>query len=274
MTDRRAAALVGGVLLGLLGVLAAPSLHWLWLSWQAHPFYAHGPLVPVVAAWFAWRARARLVGGGGSDAGLLVIAAGAASYVLALRAGLQLPAIGGLLVAASGIALFVGGRAGLTAAAFPLALLALAVPLPLVERLAPDMAASVAHAAAVSASAAGAVVERAGAQLVVGGGAFTVGAPCSGLRSLIALVTLATMLAGLADGPRGRRTALVGAAIPLALGANWARLTGLIVASDALGPERGLALFHATASPLSFAAATAALVVFGHVLGCHVRADD
>ena len=273
VTDRRAAIIAGIIQAGLLIALFAPTLDWLRLTWQVHPFYSHGPLVPLIAGWFVWRNRSRLLDGSPSSAGVLLLAAGALLHVLSLRGGLWPVSAIGLIVALAGVAMQIGGVSGLRAVALPLLLLAMSVPLPIAERLAPAMAASVAHAAAVSASAAGAGVVRAGAQLTVGGGAFTVGEPCSGLRSLVALATLAMVVAGVADGPRQRRGVLVMTAVPLALGANWARLTGLILATDVLGPQRGLALFHSLASPMAFAAAAAALVGIGHMIGCRVRAN-
>jgi len=269
MTAPRRTVLAAAALLALLALLFAPTLAWLWRSWLVHPYYAHGPLVPLVAAWFAWRGRARL-NRRPSDLGLLLLGAGLLAHLLSLSSSWMPLSAGGLLFALVGLAAVAWGRSGLRVFALPAALLAAAVPLPYAERLAPPLAATVAHAAATAAAAAGAGVERAGAQLTVAGGSFTVGAPCSGLHSLLALATLAMVLAGVMEGRPVRRALMVCAAVPLALGANWLRLTGLIVVSDSLGPERGLALFHAAASPLAYLLAAALLVAFGRLIDCHV----
>jgi exosortase len=258
----------------LLGVAVfVPTLVWLVESWRVHPYYSHGFILPLVAAWFAWRARERLRLEPGSDAGLLIVALGIGLHVAAVRhAAYPLSALG-LLAVLLGGAVLVGGRGAARAVAFPLAIMALAIPVPMVERLAPPLAAGVAQAAAGAAGFIGIGVAQAGAQLVVGDGAFVVGAPCSGLRSLVALGTLAVIFAGAIEGPVPRRLVLVALALPLALAANWARLAGLLWAADAFGADRGLQLFHALSGQLPFVGAIAGLVIAGRVLGCDIRVD-
>jgi exosortase len=164
-----------------------------------------------------------------------------------------------------------GGLPAARGAALPLALLALAIPLPAVERLAPPLAGAVAHWAALAAGSMGTAVVQVGAQLVVGGGTFAVGAPCSGLRSIVALGTLAVIIAGAVDGPHRGRVAVIALALPLALAANWLRLTGLLWLAGISGPQPALSAFHAASSPLLVLAATGALLVVANRLGCHVR---
>jgi exosortase len=260
-----------GAIALLTAAVFAPTLGWLVRSWQVHPYYSHGLLVPPLAAWFAWRERRRLLAGSGGWAGVALVAAGVAVHLAAGRLADHPLSAAGLLLALLGFAHAAAGGNGLRAALLPVGLLALAVPLPLVEQLAPPLAAGVAGAAAMAAGSVGVAVVQAGAQLAVGDGAFTVGAPCSGLRSLLALATLALAAAGVLDGPLARRLALVALAVPLALAANWLRLTGLLWLADTVGAERGLAVFHGPASPVLFGLAAAALLVAGRALGCDVR---
>ncbi len=264
---------VGGlVLLALLAALFAPTVGWLVRSWRVHPYYSHGLLMPAVAAWFAWRARAQFSLDTPHDTGLLLIAGGVGLHLTALRWAANPLSSAALLLVLSGFALLAGGPRAFRAAAFPLALLALAVPIPLIERLAPPLAGATARGAVLAAGSIGTGVVQVGAQLIVADGSFTVGAPCSGLRSLVALGTLAVVIAGVADGPRGGRAALVALALPLALLANWLRLLGLLWLADTFGADRALTLFHPLSSPLIFALATIGLLAVGSILGCHVRA--
>jgi exosortase len=249
----------------------APTLAWLAESWRVHPYYSHGFVLPLVAAWFAWRGWTRRAPDDGSDAGLLLVAAGIGLHALAMRDAAYPLSAAGMLLSLLGAAMLVGGRQGARAVAFPIAVLALAIPLPMVERLAPPLAAGVAHAAAGAVSVAGVGVSQSGAQLAVGDGAFVVGAPCSGLRSLVALGTVAVVFAGALEGPVPRRLLLVALALPLALAANWARLAGLLWAADAYGTDEGLQLFHAMSGPVPFFLAIAGLVAAGRALGCDIR---
>ncbi|RIL08728.1 hypothetical protein DCC79_13070 [bacterium] len=259
------------VLMGLLAALFAPTAAWLARTWQVHPYYGHGWLVPGVAAAFAWRARARFAQGEPADAGLALVAAGVAAHLAAARWQLYPVSASALVVVLAGLAWALGGRPALRAAAFPATLLLLAVPWPFVEHTAPFLAAGVARASAAAAGGLGAAVVQHGAELSVTDGAFTVGAPCSGLQSAVALITLAAVLAGVLDGPWRRRMALVLLALPLALAANWLRLTGLLWIADAHGSAQGLAWFHGPPALLLYAAAAAGLVAAGRWLGCDVR---
>ncbi len=259
------------VLVGLVAVLFAPTVAWLARTWQVHPYYGHGWLVPVVAAAFAWRARARFTAGGPADAGFALVAAGVALHLAAGRWQAFPVSACALVVVLAGLAWTFGGRPALQAAALPAGLLLLAIPWPFVERTAPFLAAWVARAAAATAGGLGAAVVQRGAELAVADGAFTVGAPCSGLQSAVALVTLAMVLAGVLDGPWRRRLALVLLALPIALAANWLRLTGLLWMAAAHGSAEGMAWFHGPPALLLYAMAAAGLVAAGRWMGCDVR---
>jgi exosortase len=274
MRLRLPTVLVALALLALLAALFAPTLGWLVRSWRVHGYYSHGLLVPMVAIWFAWRTRSQLTVDPPHDAGLALIVAGVGLHLAALRWAAHPLSAAGLLIVLAGFALLAGGRRALRAAAFPVALLALAIPLPFVERLAPPLAGAVARAAALAAGSIGVAVLQVGAQLVTPDGSFQVGAPCSGLRSILALFTLAVVLAGLAEGPLANRVALVGLAVPLALLANWLRLTGLLWLTGVIGPARTMAIYHPLSSPLVFLGAAAGLVAVAGLLGCHVRHAD
>ncbi len=255
----------------MLAMIFAPTLRWLADTWRVHPYYGHGPLVVAAAVFLAWRARDAWRSNTPSALGLIPLGAGLALHVIALPMSARLVSAAGLLLALAGLALLGGGLPRMRALSLPLLLLALAVPLPLVERTAPFLAARVASVAAWSAGALGAVVQQKGAQLIVGDGVLAVGAPCSGLRSLVALLTLAVFLAGVLDGPPMRRSLIVLAALPLALVANGARLTALLWVAHAQGTDAGLALFHGPVAPLLYMAAAVGLVAISRGLGFDVR---
>jgi exosortase len=259
--------LVGLAVVALAG-LFAPTVLWLAATWRVHPYYTHGPAAVLAAMWLAHRRRCSMRTGR-SAAGLGLLAAGLVLQVAATRTGnMPLSAYALLLcIAGSASALF-----GLScrALAFPLALVALTVPLPVAEHVTPQLAAAVARGAAATAAAAGVAVQRSGALLAVGDGTLVVGAPCSGLRSLLALGTVAVVLAGVSDAPLGRRGFLVCAALPVALGTNWMRLTSIVVASDTLGTARSVALLDGPAGLVFFLAAVAILLALSRLIGCRV----
>jgi exosortase/archaeosortase family protein len=89
---------------------------------------------------------------------------------------------------------------------------------------------------------------------------------------LVALATLAVLLAGVLHGPPLRRALMVVAAVPLALAANAVRLTALLWVADTYGTESGLAFFHGPSSPMLFALAAGGLLAVTRSLGIDVQA--
>jgi len=258
------------VLAAGLAVTFAPTAAWLLEGWRENQYYAHGPLALAAALVLVWMARDRLMREEPSAVGLTLVAVGAAMHVLSLQASDRPLSAAALLVVFAGLAWTFGGASALRASVLPLVLLALAIPLPQAARLAPWLAARVSYFAAGAANALGSDVVHSGPQLIVADGAMTVGAPCSGLSSMVALASLAVMLAALVDGPPFRKLLLVAAALPLALLANGLRLTALIWLADAFGTQRGLAFFHGPSSPLLFLLATVGLLLLGRAIGCDV----
>ncbi len=66
MTERTR-QVAGAVLVGaLLLALFYPVLRWLAGEWLGNDYYSHGPLVPLISAFFAWRlwSKWRLTGAG------------------------------------------------------------------------------------------------------------------------------------------------------------------------------------------------------------------
>ncbi|MBK6769806.1 MAG: exosortase/archaeosortase family protein [Ardenticatenales bacterium] len=254
-------------------VLFAPAMAWVAATWRVNPYYSHGPLVAVAAVILAWRAAKRLGPAAPSVAGLALVVLSVAAHALAARYALWPASALALVGLLAGACLIVGGPAWLRAFALPLALLALAIPLPWVAHIAPRLASAAAGQAAALVGPLGVDVIHRGPQLIVGDGSFQVGAPCSGLRSIVALVTLAVGLAGTLHGPRARRWSLVALAVPLALVANTVRLSGLLVVAEAFGTVPGLTYYHGLSSPVLFAAAVLGLLWMGRAMGCDVVAS-
>lgn len=268
--ERSRPRLIAAIVVITAAALFAPALVWVAATWRVNPYYSHGPLVAAVALVLAWRAARRLGPADPSPAGLAVVLGAVGVHALAARDAQWWVSALALVAALAGLCLILGGRSWLRAMALPLALLALAIPLPFVAHIAPRVAAVVAGQAASLAALLGVDVIHRGPQLIVGDGSYRVGAPCSGLRSSVALLTLAVGLAGVLRGPLPRRAALVALAVPLALAANTLRLGGLLVFADAFGTASGLAYYHGPSSLVLFAAAAVGLFGLGRAMGCDV----
>lgn len=251
----------------LVAALFAPTLQWLSVSWLGNAYYSHGLLVVAVSLWLIWRRRAALADRQPDNIGLAVVALGVGAQLMALPYQMQVVSALALITTLVGLVWAFAGRRVLRAWAFPLAFLLLMIPLPGIERLSPALETFTATYAARAAQLVGVAATNLGGQVNVGAQAFTVGAACSGLRSLVALITLAVLFAYSVHAPLAVRLALVAAALPIALFANLVRVSSIFWVANAFGGETALGFFHTLSSPLLFLVAFALLLALSRLLG-------
>jgi EpsI family protein len=242
-----ATALLAALALALLGVAYAPTFVWMWERWEdAHGYYGHGPVVVAVVAWLVWRDRARLVpapGTSGTRAGLALLSVGGLLHVVsAALENVHFLSGGSLLLVLAGAAHLLGGRAFARKLAFPIAFLSFAVPLPMlaVAKLSLELKLLAARLAIGALSVAGLPAVREGSIVHLAAGDVTVDDVCSGMRSLVSLLALGALVAGLepARGPRRFLVlgALLGLSVPIAIVANSVRIAFLCGIVEARGP--------------------------------------
>lgn len=254
----------------LVGLLYAPTLRWLTMAWLLDPYYSHGWLVPPVSGILIWRVRAVLRERRPANVGLLLLGLGAALYGLGWFLSAQFVVALSLLPVLGGLAwTFLGPRVA-RALAFPIAFLAFAIPLPWVEMGTWPLE-------SLTAGWAAGLVQLAGVPVLVVGGEvhlpscnLVVGAACSGMRSLIALLALSTLLAYLLKGWWGLRLAVALAALPLALATNVLRVATILAVAHVSGGETA-GLAHDLASPVFFFVALGTLLLLGRALGLRLE---
>ncbi|MGQ9593267.1 MAG: exosortase/archaeosortase family protein [Anaerolineae bacterium] len=253
---------------GGLGVyLFASTGAWLAHQWWTGEYYTHGPLVVAVAAWLAWRGLRRAERKP-SWVGLPVLAVGLGGHLWAQVARASFLSAGMLLLSLGGLALWWGGLPAFRAVAFPLAYCTLAVPLPLTEGLAFPLQAAAARAAAGLVALWGVPASDAGGQVTLARCALVVGAPCSGLRSMVAMAAVGALTAWALEGPPWGRVVAFLAAIPVAWLANVLRVAALLTVAHFWGAEAALGTFHTVSSPFFFLLGVAALLALAWGMGC------
>ncbi len=259
---------------GLMAIVFFPTLRWLVVSWSSNPYYSHGFLVPLLSAYFVWRRRDALKHRKPSNIGLAVLAVGVTMHLLAVPRQAHLVSALALVVALAGLLLYFCGLEAVRQMLFPLGFLLLMIPLPFVERLAPALEAFVSRYATLMVRVLGTPAENLGSQVRLANGAFTIGAPCSGLRSIVSLFTLAVVFAYVVSGPLVGKIVLIAAAPPIAMVANLVRVALLLQVAHLFGPEIGMKYYHTLASPLLFLIAFTLFIVLGRILGCSELRPD
>ena len=265
------------IIAGLLGLLLYPVGGWLVRSWLVNPYYTHGFLIPVFAAVVAWRQWRRVKEEprrGETWAGLGLAGVSLAVVLWAMR--WQDYAVAALAVVPllAGILLYLEGWPRLKPWLFPLLFLALMVPLPAVDRLSPWMASFTARWAVGLARLVGVAAVQQGGEITLGGGSIVVGAPCSGLRSMVTITTLGVAWLYIVEGRLVAKLALLASLLPLVAAANVVRIAGLLAVAALFGHDVALTYYHDWSGLLLFLLAVGSMLGLGKVLGCAQVRDD
>ena len=239
-------------------------------QWASDDNYSHGFLIIPLALYGAWERRGQLQQAQirPSVLGVIVLCGSLlvfATGVLAAELFLARISLVGVVI---GAVLFVWGREHVRILAFPILLLPLMVPLPTLvfNQLAFPLQLFASRIGETAIAAAGIPVLREGNVLELPNTTLAVAEACSGIRSLVSLVTLAVVLAYFTERRAWIRAALVVSAIPMAVLANAARVAGTGLASHWFGRAAAEGFFHGFSGWLMFAAAFAGLLVVQRVL--------
>lgn len=228
-------------------------------DWGTDDNYSHGFLIPPIALYFVWERRARLAAtpSAPSSAGLLVVLASVAVLgVGVLGAELFLTRLAIVGVLAGGV-LFLSGWPWLRILAFPLGILLLMIPIPAIifNQIAFPLQLLASRFGELALTTAGVPVLREGNVIVLSNTTLEVAEACSGIRSLISLLTLAIVYGYFIDARPWARTVLAAASIPVAIVANGVRVAGTGIAAHYVGPKAAEGFFHTFSGWLVFVVA-------------------
>jgi exosortase len=249
---------------GLLVVAGFLWLYWQVLSklvgaWATDDNYSHGFFIIPLAAYFAWERRRRFLDAPARPSALgLVVVIGSIFLLAAGVIGAELfstrISILGTLV---GIVLFLFGWNRLRVLLFPLAFLLLMVPLPaiLFNQIAFPLQLLASRVGELAITAANVPVLREGNLLVLPNTTLEVAEACSGIRSLVSLLTLGIVFGYFADSRPWVRTLIALSTIPVAILSNGMRVAGTGIAAHRFGTAVAEGFFHEFSGWLLFVVA-------------------
>jgi exosortase len=234
-------------------------------DWATDDNYSHGFLVVPVALFLAWERREALAAAvpRPSVLGLVVILGSVAVLTdgtLGAELFLTRVAIIGALV---GLVLFVFGWTHLRLLAFPLAFLLLMIPLPaiLFNQIALPLQLLASQVGEAGLRLFGVPVLREGNVMVLASTTLEVAEACSGIRSLISLLTLGIVYGYFMDSRAWVRWVLALSTVPIAVVTNGLRVAGTGIAAHHYGPEAAEGFLHTFSGWLVFVSALALLFV-------------
>jgi exosortase len=237
----------------------APILYYMVLHWNAVADYSHGFLVAPLAAIFAWERRRDLRRAPIDPSwwGLLPLALGTAALTVG-RLGTELTSMrSAYVLTLMGLVLLLLGRSAFRILAFPLTFLFLMVPLPQslvnvvafpLQLIAADWAVQVLYLLRIPALREGNIIHLPETQLFVADA-------CSGIRSLMALITLAIVFAYFFRKSWLQRILLVASAIPIAIAINALRVAATGILTYNFGQKAAEGLIHELQGMITFGGA-------------------
>jgi exosortase len=155
-----------------------------------------------------------------------------------------------------------GGWRRLQVMTFPLAILLLMIPLPAIifNQIAFPLQLLASRVGEATLSAVEIPVLREGNVLVLANTSLEVAEACSGIRSLVSLLTLGIVVGYFTDSRAWMRVVIALSTIPIAIIANGGRVAGTGIAAHQFGPEAAQGFLHEFSGWLVFLVAFAMLM--------------
>jgi exosortase A len=231
------------LLLAILGLYARTVVGMVTI-WSRSDTYAHGFVVPVITLWLIWRIRhtlAPMVPRPSPLAWVMLVGAAGlwlAGDLVAVNAATQLALVMLLVLAVPAV---LGWHLAL-AMAFPLGFVFFAVPIG--DFMLPYFMEWTADFTVLALRVSGIPVYREGLQFIIPSGSWSVVEACSGIRYMIASVTVGCLFAYLSYSSLTKRFIFVGVAILVPLVANWLRAYMIVMIGHLSGNELATGVDH------------------------------
>jgi exosortase D (VPLPA-CTERM-specific) len=247
------------LVLPLIAWLYAPVLARLSLQWVNDPNVSHGIFVPLVALFVLWQDRKRLkaIPSAPSWAGIPLVVLSLLTLVLGiLGADIFLPRVS-LLILLAGLIILFRGWTFFRAVLFPWAFLILMIPPPtlIINQITFPLQLLAARLSTALLELVNVPVLREGNVIRLASMPLDVAEACSGIRSLLSLVTLSIIYGYLMETRMWARILLVCSAVPIAVAANGFRIFGTGLLVQYWDPDKAEGFFHEFSGWLIFVVA-------------------
>jgi len=261
----------GAALAVLIGLLYKDIFTALVKQWWDDPDFSHGFVVPLICAYLVWQRKdiverlplrpswwgfAVMLG----SVGILLLGIFGAELFLSRSSFIFLLA---------GLVIFFAGWAQFRALIFPWAFLFLMVPIPTIlmntvtlplQFLASDLATALLRLVGVPVLLEGNVIQLPTMSLEVV-------EACSGIRSLVSLITLAVVYSYLLEKNNWVRVVLVVSALPIAIAANGLRIMGTGLTGIYWSPDKAQGFFHEFSGWVIFVLSLLMLLALHRLIG-------
>ncbi len=259
------------VLLGLVVVSYIPTFIWMVDRWSVKDtYYSHGFLVPFISFFLVWLNRDELskLKIKPANIGWFIFGAGMLIHAISALWRVYFSSGFSLILTIVGLVLLFLGKSFLRKLWFPIAFLLFMIPLPLVaianisfklKILASQISAGILNGLGVAAVRDGSIIKTMHSYIIVED-------PCSGIRSLIALIALGALMAYFSNISRPRKAILFASSVPIAISSNVIRIVSLSLVSEMYGAKWATGFFHTAMGFLVFVFSFFSLLIISKLL--------
>jgi len=252
-------------------ILYVPVIRGLAGQWMSDANYRHGLLIPLISGLIICRERDSLSGtyrNSGNLYGLILVLLAASLLITGTAASELFTARVSLPLMIFGIVLYLQGRGFARKIAFPILFLLMMVPLPYIIYFKMTFPMQILSARLSSAilRTIGVSVIRKGNILMLPGYTLEVVAACSGLRSLMTMITLSIVFAFFSSLGNTKKIILVACSVPVAIAANMIRLVVTALGAYTVGAEFADGPLHEISGLIVFLAGLLLLMLCAGVL--------
>lgn len=257
--------------IALLLVAYIPTIAWMLDRWiEKESYYGHGFLIPLVSLAIIWQRRGLLANIKKSPdlTGMWIVTAALLVHIAA--AALKVYFISGFsfVVVIYGLVIFFFGKETARNLTFPIWFLLAMIPLPLVwiSGLTVQLKLFATHISTFLLNKMGFPSVCQGNIIIMPNSRILIEAPCSGLRSLISLLTLGMIFAYAMKGPLWKKSTLFLSSVPIAMTTNIVRILLLSTVNDLYGERIAMGFVHDASGFVVFGLAFAMLYGVGNIL--------
>ena len=256
----------GVALVLLLALLYGNILARLFNQWMNDKNFQHGIFVPAFALFVLWKNRNELksIAPAPSWTGLPLIIFGLLTLMLGEFGAELFLARVSLLILIAGLILLFHGWPLFRAVLFPWAFLLMMIPIPVIvlQKVTFPLQLVASKLASTVLPWLGVVVHREGNLLELAAKTLDIVAACSGIRSLLTLLTLSIIYGYLMEDRMWVRVLLVISSVPIAVTANSFRIVGTGLLVQYWDPEKAEGFFHSFEGWLIFVVSLIMLFIF------------
>ena len=239
--------------------------------------YSHGWIIPLVSALAVWWRRKELARAPRrvAPAGLAIVAFALLLHWVGARIQQPRLSLMGLILLLWGIPYYFYGWQFARHLIFPAGYLIFCIPLNFLDSLTfplrllgSAMATGILNGIGIPAVRSGSAIYSAAG----GGFHFDVADPCSGLRSLLAMMALIGAYSWFTQKGLARKWLLFLLSVPVAILTNVVRVTTIAIVAVTLGEETALTIYHEYSGYVIFAAAVVMVLLLARLINLDFRA--